>query len=240
MSIQVVILAAGKSSRFSSTTTKLIQKVGSVEMINRVVGAANELNLPCTVVVGHLKNLIKTCIERTFPSYVQYAEQTAQLGTGDAFFSAKKFLSEKTILVTNGDSPCISATLLSQFYNFFEKEKLDVACVSATTENPFGYGRLVPNQTGFLIKEEKTLTNAEKQINLINGGVYAFSKEFLDQEFDLFMQAPTPGEINITDLYNQANFKSYRVGHFSVDFDLIRGVNDIVQLQEAIQIINSQ
>lgn len=240
MEVQIVVLAAGKSSRFAGTLSKLLQKVGSTEMINLVVGEIIKLSWPCSIVIGHQKELISECIEKKFPSYCTYATQAAPLGTGDAFYSAKKYFKAKTILVTNGDSPLISKELLTDFYRFVKDANLDAACVSAIATNPFGYGRLQPFLEGFVIKEEKALCDEEKEISLINGGVYAFSKEFLDQEFDNFMKQPTTsGEINITDLFNQATLKHYKTSHFETPFDKIRGVNSVEQLQEVLNLVNS-
>ena len=48
-------------------------------------------------------------------------------------------------------------------------------------DNPYGYGRVVLNQTGDLerIVEETDATDAERNINIINSGIYCVKRNFL-------------------------------------------------------------
>ena len=53
--MQAIILAAGKSTRFNTTTTKMITPICGKPMIFYTLDLCKQLDLPITLVVGHQK-----------------------------------------------------------------------------------------------------------------------------------------------------------------------------------------
>lgn len=241
MKNNIIILAAGKSSRFNDPCSKLLQPLGDLPVVCHVVQAAYCSGLSCRVVIGHQKDLVKQAIEQEFAGYCQFFVQEDQTGTGDAFFTG---LSEESfsgnILVVNGDTPFLTAELLLEFTAFCEAKMLDAAVVTAIAPNPFGYGRLIFSaQHNFEIIEEKSLQNEQKAQKIINGGVYFFSEHFLKTEKqNIFknirdLSKNSNQEFNITDCVNWANRQNYVLGHFLTSFDRVRGINSLDQYDEA-------
>lgn len=233
-----IILAAGKSSRFYDTKSKLLQHFGDTTIIDCVVCAIIEANYNPIVVVGHQKELVRQELENKHLGLCEFFNQTEQRGTGHAFFSAMPKLEEATsaVLVVNGDNPFVTSDLIISFAEYFNDNNLDVALISAITEDPFGYGRVIETAANsFLIVEEKALTEEQKIIKLINGGIYLFSPKFLKTELSAFIAQKEllAGEINITDLFNLAESKKLKMGHFECDFSLVFGINDLTQYHQA-------
>jgi bifunctional N-acetylglucosamine-1-phosphate-uridyltransferase/glucosamine-1-phosphate-acetyltransferase GlmU-like protein len=236
-----VILAAGRSSRFIDPKSKLLQTIGGSTIINRVVGAAIRANFSPVLILGHQREQILKVVEAEFSGLYECAIQEQPRGTGHAFYKAMPFIKEGSVLVMNGDSPLITPELLLNFAAFFHKNNLALATVSARAENPFGYGRMIPTKTkSFLIVEERDLAPEQKQINLINGGVYLFSSTFLQQHFAAFVEEKSryAGEINITDLFNLAATLNLPMGHYEAPFKIISGVNNLQQYAEVQKLLD--
>lgn len=53
--IQAIVLAAGKSTRFNTGKTKLLEKICGQEMILYITKLLQQCNIPTTLVVGHQK-----------------------------------------------------------------------------------------------------------------------------------------------------------------------------------------
>jgi bifunctional UDP-N-acetylglucosamine pyrophosphorylase/glucosamine-1-phosphate N-acetyltransferase len=86
------------------------------------------------------------------------------------------------LLVINGDSPLVKVQTIKNMQRYmqlveeYENIKLSALLLSGFFPDPTGYGRVVKDQGGNVIKivEEKDATIEEKQIREINGGVYFF------------------------------------------------------------------
>ncbi len=214
MKNNIIILAAGKSSRFNDPCSKLLQPLGELPVVCHVVQAAYCAGLSCRVVIGHQKDLVLQAIEQEFPGYSKFLVQENQTGTGDAFFAGlSEDKLEGNVLVVNGDTPFLTAELLREFIAFCDAKMLDAAVVAAIAPNPFGYGRLIfSGQHHFDIIEEKNLLAEQKAQKIINGGVYFFSEHFLTTEKQNILDnianlsKNSNQEFNITSLISMSNF----------------------------------
>ena len=53
MNIHTIILAAGAGSRMKSNQAKVLQRIGGMSMLQRVLQTTRKLNSKSTVVLGH-------------------------------------------------------------------------------------------------------------------------------------------------------------------------------------------
>ena len=91
MSLETIILAAGKGTRMRSKLPKVLHKVGGKFMIQHVIDAARNAGSEREVVViGSGAELVRELIPN-----VEFVLQEEQLGTGHAVLSAKKVLSSR-------------------------------------------------------------------------------------------------------------------------------------------------
>ena len=109
---------------------------------------------------------------------IEYVEQKEQLGTGHAVLQLGNQLHDKNghLLILYGDVPNIKHSTLSPIVDEHIKENTDATMITATLEDPTGYGRIIRDQSGNLIKivEEKDCNVSQKAIKEMNPGIYIF------------------------------------------------------------------
>ena len=170
------ILAAGKGTRMESNIPKVLHNLRNQAMIDYVLDTAYKLNPEkIFTVVGFKKELVINHINN--PN-IEYVEQKEQLGTGHAVLQLDNPLYGKNghLLILYGDVPNIKHSTLSPIVDEHIKENADVTMITAILEDPTGYGRIIRDQSGNLIKivEEKDCNVSQKAIKEMNPGIYIF------------------------------------------------------------------
>lgn len=235
MKMTALILAAGQGTRMKSETPKVLHKICGRSMLGHVLeaversGAENKV-----VVVGHGADLV---IEQMQEPGLTFVHQKQQLGTGHAVMTAENVLPEEgLILVLCGDTPLITGETLKEFTEFHKKENNSISVLTAVLENPYGYGRIVKDSRGGLLKivEEKDADDEIKKIKEINSGMYCFDAAALKRNLGKISDENAQGEYYLTDLIEIAAAQNEKTGAFPVkNNEEIMGVNNRVQLAEA-------
>ncbi|MDR3307044.1 MAG: bifunctional UDP-N-acetylglucosamine diphosphorylase/glucosamine-1-phosphate N-acetyltransferase GlmU [Endomicrobium sp.] len=175
-----VILAAGAGTRMKSSLPKVMHTLSGKPLIKWVIDSVSSLK-PDNIVVllGHGAKKVEQYLSDINVKNLKIIYQKERLGSAHAVMQAAKFLENYSgnILVLSGDVPLIKKATLASLIKKNQKANSSVAVLAAKVANPFGYGRIV-KKDGFLerIVEEKDASIAEKQINLINSGIYCFDK----------------------------------------------------------------
>ena len=107
-SVQAIVLAAGKSTRFRTGTSKLVKHICGQELIVYPVKMLKKLGIPITLVVGYQAGDIKKILQERVDYPINYAEQKEQLGTGHALLASQSSWQADNILVINGDMPLMT------------------------------------------------------------------------------------------------------------------------------------
>ena len=90
MEFKVLVLAAGKGTRFKSELPKVLHKILGKPMLWYVLKSAKESGASeVVVVVGHGREMVEEFLKEEFPE-VKVAVQKEQLGTGHAVLSAEE------------------------------------------------------------------------------------------------------------------------------------------------------
>ncbi len=233
MPLGVVILAAGKGTRMKSPYPKVLHLLAGDPLIIHVIEAVLPLRADrLLVVIGHKAPLVKEALKGYA---VEYVIQDQQLGTGDAVKRTKPYLRNFSgdILVLCGDTPLISTKTLEDFLSFHRKKRPTVSILTASLENPTGYGRIVRDHVGFVKKivEEKDASDEEKKITEINTGIYIFEAQFLFEALEDLRPENVQKEYYLTDVIEIAVRKGKRVAAtFISDPIEILGVNSQAEL----------
>ncbi len=176
--LAVVIMAAGKGTRLKSRLPKVLHSIGGKPLLAHVIAAACRVvaTEDIYVIIGHQAEKVKAAVASTG---VNFVEQTEQLGTGHAILSAREAVAGyKNILVLSGDLPLIRPEALSHLWQFHQIQRAAMTILTATPENPFGYGRILRRSKDSseveAIVEQKALTPKQQSIREINSGIYAF------------------------------------------------------------------
>ena len=230
-----VVLAAGKGTRMKSKLYKVLHKVAGKSMIEHVVDSVKQAGTDKIVtIVGHGAESVK----ETLGDQSSYSFQEEQLGTAHAVKMAADELKGKegTTLVVCGDTPLITPETLKALADYHEAQQAGVTVLSATADNPFGYGRIVRDQDGRLAKivEQKDATEAEREIDEISTGIFAFDNVLLFELLEKVKNDNAQGEYYLPDVITLA-LEAGKIAdaYRTDDFDEIMGVNDRVALSKA-------
>jgi bifunctional UDP-N-acetylglucosamine pyrophosphorylase/glucosamine-1-phosphate N-acetyltransferase len=239
-SLEAVVLAAGKSTRFNTGRTKLLEPVCGQAMILFTTQLLESLALETTIVVGHEADAIKKTVSAHHK--VSFALQGEQKGTGHALASSKELWTADHILVLNADMPLIPASLLTQLIHKHLSTDATGTFTIAHAENQaeLGYGRVIQNENSIKIVEAKDFKSTEQHDCCINAGIYIFKRSFLEQHLMKLSSNNASNEYYLTDLIALASDNQLRIETVVAPFDQIRGINTLKELWIAEQIKRSE
>jgi len=232
--IAVIILAAGKGSRMKSDLAKVLHRVAGKSMVNHVIEAATEVaSSHIHVVVGHQADKVRKEIQKKHN--VQFAFQKELLGTGDAVRVALPGVDAciQHVLVLCGDVPLIRKQTISDLVSAHLNLMSDLTVLAAKVNDPTGYGRIIQDNDGQLlaIREEADTTDLEKQIDIVNSGIFCFEKRFLESGLGRIKNNNSQGEYYLTDLVEVAVQNRVKTLVKTIDdAEQVMGVNTIEQL----------
>ena len=89
----------------------------------------------------------------------------------------------ENVIILCGDVPLLKAETIRALLADHIKENRDLSLLAVELEDPTGYGRIVINANRELtrIVEEADATDDEKNISIVNSGIYCVSKAFLSE-----------------------------------------------------------
>ncbi|OQX85411.1 MAG: UDP-N-acetylglucosamine pyrophosphorylase [Candidatus Latescibacteria bacterium 4484_7] len=234
--VAAIILAAGEGTRMKSNIAKVLHKVCGKTMIRRVVETVSKIEPSrFVVVVGHQAESVKAELEG---EPVEFAVQARRLGTAHAVLSTGPILKgfDGVIIVLNGDTPLLRAETLSGLIDHHVEQDAVVTVLTAVLDDPTGYGRIVRDTNGSLMKiiEEKDASEDEKKISEINSGIFCFDGGEMFEALRKVDRKNAQGEYYLTDVVGILKGEGKMVSAFRSDQkDEILGINTLDQLREA-------
>jgi bifunctional UDP-N-acetylglucosamine pyrophosphorylase / glucosamine-1-phosphate N-acetyltransferase len=169
--LSIAILAAGQGKRMHSRLPKVLHPLAGRPMIAHVIDTARALEpASICVVYGHGGEQLPQAMKR---SGVAFVKQEPQLGTGHALQQALPHLGGKGVtLVLYGDVPLVRLETLK---GMLDQAAARVPVLTATLDDPSGYGRIVRNKRGGItaIVEEKDASGAQRRIREVSTGIMA-------------------------------------------------------------------
>jgi bifunctional UDP-N-acetylglucosamine pyrophosphorylase / glucosamine-1-phosphate N-acetyltransferase len=235
--IFAVVLAAGKGTRMKSNRAKVLHTLCGVPMVNYVIEATRPLAPQrLLVVVGHQAELV----EAVLPADAEPVLQKEQLGTGDAVRVALGALEgeeEGVLLVVNGDGPLISKRSLNELVERHRSAQVGATVLVAELDDPSGLGRVVEAAGVVSVVEEKGATEAEKEIKLVNLGLYAFELSEIRDAISRVVPENEQSELYLTDVLEIIGRRSRAVTYRLKNPEEANLVNDRSQLARAEEIL---
>ncbi len=236
MSIQIVILAAGKGTRMYSQRPKVLHPLAGKALIAHVIDTVSHLQQPihrCCVVIGHEAAQIRAAFVN-HPEPLVWVDQTEQLGTGHAVLQTLPFLSsEQLVLILYGDVPLIQPETLNHLIH--QAEKNHFALLTAQLSDPTGYGRIIRNKNGQVtsIVEQRDATPEQLMITEINTGIMVVKGAYLNKWLPQLKNENQQQEYYLTDIIECAVNDGLEIAtHSPRNLWEIMGVNNKIQLLE--------
>jgi bifunctional UDP-N-acetylglucosamine pyrophosphorylase/glucosamine-1-phosphate N-acetyltransferase len=198
----VIILAAGQGTRMKSDLPKVLHQLGGAPLFLHVLKIAQVFKPSrVAIIVGHGADAVRKAYAG---SDVQWVTQEKQLGTGHAVLCARKTFADfpGDVLILNGDVPLIPEQVIQAIISRHREESAALTVMTASLEDPTGYGRILRDSTGALQAsvEEKDATDEQRRIREVNAGAYLADRDFLFEALDGVGNDNRQGEYYLPDI----------------------------------------
>lgn len=235
----VIVLAAGEGTRMHSEIPKVLHSIAGRSLLGHVLHAVQDLApTHLAVVVGAGREAVETQLSEIAPQ-AHAVFQDRRGGTGHATRAALHALEKLhgelsgTVIVVGGDTPLLTSTTLRKLLS--EGADSAAAVLTAELPDPYGYGRIVRDVDGSLLRivEERDADEQTSAIDEVNSGIYAFDINALREALGALSTDNAQGEEYLTDAIDSIRRGGGAVtAVLSDDFLEILGVNDRAQLAE--------
>lgn len=214
-------------------------------MVTYVLDAsAQESVVGTIVVVGHGASWVQQSLAELVENKrsLQFVEQTEQLGTGHAVSVALPAINELLnsadgdVLIMPGDTPLLRRATITKLLEQHVNSGAALTVLSAKVAAPTGYGRIVRNETGGVVRivEEKDATSEERLIDEINTAIMVVKSSLLADALDRVDRQNAQNEYYLTDLVAVLATAGHSVQTYLLEDEMeAAGVNDRVQLASA-------
>lgn len=231
-----IILAAGEGTRMKSNLSKVLHPVCGKPILEYVIkaskGAAVEKNI---VIVGHSGDEVREYFkEEPIIFETQPIGDEHPYGTGFAVMQGIDYIEDdSTVVILYGDTPLIREETINKFMKYHNEKGLQATVLTAILEDPTGYGRIVREENGDILKivEQRDASMDEIRINEINSGIYCFDGKLLKHALGKINNNNSQNEYYVTDVIGILKDEGHKVGAYIIDDpNEIHGVNSKVQL----------
>ena len=230
MNIHTIILAAGAGSRMKSNRAKVLQTIGGMSMLHRVLSKVEKLNSKATVVLGHQKESVLKHLN-SISNNANTVIQEEQLGTADAVKSAlSKTAPGEKVLVLYGDVPLVSSESLK---TLIAEADEGFSILTTKLDDPYGYGRVITDNANaaLAIVEEKDASNTQRAIKEIFTGILCIDQELLTAGLQEITNENAAKEFYLTDLVKIISAKGIKIKPIKANNDEVRGANSKKELE---------
>lgn len=236
-----IILAAGKGTRMKSKLedkSKVSYEILGVPLVKYVLDSLSPLSLnEIVTIVGFGAKTSEAIVK----DYSKIAYQLEQKGTAHAIMQVAPILENKegATVILCGDTPLLKSETLKALLDSHVLKNNKLTVLGAHVPNPFGYGRLILDKKGNLLKivEQKNATEEEQKIDIVNTGVYVFDNQLLFKYLKKVTPNPLTNEYYLTDLIEMffLDHQKMSVSIMEGDEEMM-GINDRYQLYQALKI----
>lgn len=234
-----IILAAGQGTRMKSAVPKVLHRVLGRTMVGHMVATARLAGATrVVIVVGHGREEVEACVRAEHDGDdLHFVVQAEQLGTAHAVSMAGPVLkgAEGMTLILNGDVPNFGGQTVTDFVATVRDAGTQVGFVSTHVPNPTGYGRIVRDEHGEVLRnvEHRDASPDEREIDEINAGLYLVDNAFLWEALSQIGADNDQGEFYLPDLFALARAHGGATPFVVADHREVEGVNNRAQLAMA-------
>lgn len=234
----IIILAAGKSRRMKSKTSKIFHELAGKKVIEHVIDSVKTLQ-PQQIVIVTSPDLADHKIIQQHT----VAIQDPPLGTAHAVQVAINQINPdcNEILIVCGDAPCITNETLKKLY----ESTSDLVTTGMLLDNEaihMPYGRLVCDEKNQVKKivEYKDGNEKDRLNPIANAGFYKINKDLLIKALSNINNNNANGEFYLTDIVEWCYAQQAHTSLILADYDEAHGINTRHDLVKAEQILQAR
>ena len=234
--ITTVILAAGNSTRFKASKSKLIYPLCGLPIVSHIYNIAKKISGKNVLIVCNDKNKdeLKSILDTS-----KFVVQKKQKGTADAIEQVKKYVRSKNILILFGDTPLVEVKDIRKLISKFKKSKAKASLIAFNTLKPHGYGRLLLNKNYVKeIIEQINLQPEQKKINLCNSGILISNTKLLFDNLKNIKENKIKKERYLPDICKIFSKKNILINYIECNEETMLGINtldDFKKVQNILQ-----
>ena len=239
--IGLVILAAGAGTRLNSLVPKPLHTVAGIPMVERVIraGAGARPDDLVLVVSPETANL---AAELADAAHAKAVVQNPPRGTGDAVRLGLAMLPHiDRLVVLYSDHPLLEPATVAKLLAGLRDSGAKVTVLTATLQDPAGYGRIVRDDVGRLMGiAERRDDDATQRTGPteVNSGMMALDASWARKSLSRIQPSGATGELYLTDLVSIAVAEAredepWPVATVAGEPDDALGVNDRLDLTRA-------
>lgn len=226
-----------------SKKSKVLHTLLNKTMISYVLDASVEAGAAKNVIIaGKNRAFLEEKIQEENVSFkTQEIGEGIPYGTGYAVSLAlEEIADDDTVLILTGDIPLITGKTLKSFVDYHKDYKSIATVLTATIEDPTGYGRVVKDEQGNMLKivEHKDCSEEELEIKEFNSGIMALQGKALKDSISKLDTDNEQGELYLTDIFEILREEGGNISTFLIDdVEEVYGINSKLQLAEAEKIM---
>ena len=238
-SIAAVVLAAGKSRRMLSSTSKITHRILGRPLIAYLLDSLAKSGIPAenTVLVcgENLEEVQSVVSDRP----VRFVVQKEQLGTAHALLRAEDYVGNfaGNLLVTVGDNPYITPGEIHRLLHHSVEHSGPCTFLSAVfPHRPPPYGRVLRTREGDVEKVVEELDASEEELNIreVNSSIYLFHTPTVFPLLSEITNHNRKGEYYLTDIISILRSRGNPVHAVrAADYRVAIGINNRWELQDA-------
>ncbi|MGI9310993.1 MAG: bifunctional UDP-N-acetylglucosamine diphosphorylase/glucosamine-1-phosphate N-acetyltransferase GlmU [bacterium] len=183
MSVEAIILAAGRGVRMRSDLPKSLHVIGGAPMLAHVITAARATAPDkIHVVIGRDGDAVRAAMANAMADAaadecaINWVTQDQPRGTAHAVMQAMPAVDPAaTALVLYSDTPLISAATMRSLLAAASEGEGAIGLLTAEVDDPIGLGRIVRDRDRRIVRivEEKDADEAQRKIRECNAGALA-------------------------------------------------------------------
>lgn len=240
---KAIILSAGEGTRMKSKHSKVLNTLLNKEMITYVIDACDFVDEKI-VIAGKNYDILRDKLDKKIKIVKQEIGEGLPYGTGYAVKLALDYINDDDkVLILTGDTPLIKEETIKKFYDFHIRENSVATVLTCEIDDPFGYGRIIKDEDGNLIKivEEKDCSPEEKLIKEFNSGIMIVNGKVLKSSLDMIDTNNAKGELYLTDIFEIIRNDGLKVKTYKHD-DVREtyGINTKLQLSFAEEVLRER
>jgi bifunctional UDP-N-acetylglucosamine pyrophosphorylase/glucosamine-1-phosphate N-acetyltransferase len=244
MTLNIVIMAAGKGTRMKSERAKVLLPLAGRPLLQHVLECCVALEAQRIVAVtGYGADAVEASI-RPRPDHLRFVRQEPQLGTGHAVQQALPALIDDDehgiTLILNGDTPLVQPATARALIAACGGERL--ALLTVELPDATGYGRVVRESSSGAsldhapvraVVEHRDASDAERRIREVYTGMMAAPTRHLERWLARLSNDNAQKEYYLTDVVSIAVASGVPVvASTATDVEEVLGVNSPAQLAD--------
>jgi bifunctional UDP-N-acetylglucosamine pyrophosphorylase/glucosamine-1-phosphate N-acetyltransferase len=194
------------------------------------------------VVTGHQAGDVEELLR---PQGVDFARQRKQKGTAHALACCRSQAarSRGLLMVLYGDTPLLASTTLETLRKAHMEGQGAATLITTTLADPTGYGRVIADDYGYVVEivEDKDCDRAQREVRVINSGIYCFRADLLWQYLKQVRPNRISGEYYLTDMARILRRRGHAVRalHLEDPSELL-GINTRIELADADRLLRAR